>query len=47
MEKIIRIMTNNRRMEQQTNLLEEMQELTDFGALALACLVVLTTMAIV
>lgn len=46
MEKLIRLMTNNRTAEEQTNLVEEMTELTEFVGVALACMTILAAMTI-
>jgi hypothetical protein len=45
MEKLIRLMTNNRSLKEETNFVEEMTELTEFVGVALASLMVLTVMA--
>ncbi|MBQ9559748.1 MAG: hypothetical protein IJ762_09075 [Bacteroidaceae bacterium] len=47
MEKIIRLMTNNRTYDEQTNLVERMNEITEFAGVVMACMVVLAAMAIV
>ena len=47
MEKLIRLMTNNRSVEEQSNLVERMNELMEFAGVTLACMVVLAAMAIV
>lgn len=46
MEKLIRLMANNRTVEEQTTLVERMNELMEFAGVTLACTVVLAAMAI-
>ncbi|MBR4757413.1 MAG: hypothetical protein IK084_01255 [Bacteroidaceae bacterium] len=46
MEKLIRLMTNNRTYDEQTNIVEQMTELMEFAGVALACMVVIAAMAI-
>lgn len=47
MEKLIRLMINNRPVQEQTRLAEEMMEFTEFMGVALACLTVVVAMAVV
>lgn len=46
MEKLIRIMTGNRTMDERTNFVENMNELMELAGVTAACMVVLTAMAI-
>ncbi len=46
MEKLIRLMTNNKTVDEQTNIVEEMQEIVQFLGVAIASLVVLAAMAV-
>ena len=47
MEKLIRIMTNGRLVDEQPTFMEEMMEMTEFAGVALACMVVLVAMSII
>ncbi len=47
MEKLIRLVANNKTVEEQTELMERMTEVTEFIGVALACTVVVMAMAIV
>ena len=46
MEKLIRLMTNNRSVEERSDLAERVGELVEFAGVSLACMVVLAAMAI-
>jgi len=46
MEKLIRLMTNNKTVDEQTNIVEEMQEIVQFLGVAIASLVVLAAMTV-
>ncbi len=46
MEKLIRLMTNNRTYNEQSNLAEEMVEVMEFTAVAIASLMVLAATTI-
>ncbi len=46
MEKLIRLMTNNKTVDEQTNIVEEMQEIVQFLGVAMASLVVLAAMTV-
>ena len=46
MEKLIRLMTNNRTQNEQTNFVENMNELMEFAGVTITCMMVLTAMAI-
>lgn len=46
MEKLIRLMANGRTINEQSNLLEEMNEVLEFIGVTAACMVVLSAMAI-
>lgn len=47
MEKLIRIMTNGRTVDEQTTIVEKMMEMTEFVGVALACMVVLAAMSVI
>ena len=46
MEKLMRIMTNGRVMSEDTRLVEGLTEVTEFVAVAMACMVVVSAIAI-
>lgn len=46
METLIRIVANGRTYDEQTDLVEQMYEMTEFAGVALTCLVVLAVMAL-
>lgn len=46
MEKLIRLMANGKTASEQTHLVEEMTEITEFVGVALACLIVMVAVAI-
>ena len=46
MEKIIRLMTNGRTSGEQTNLVEQMSELAEYVGVTLACMTILSAMAV-
>lgn len=46
MEKLIRLMANGKTASEQTRLVEEMREITEFVGVALACLIVMAAVAI-
>ncbi len=46
MEKLIRLMANGRTMDEQSNLVEELNEVLEFLGVTAACTVVLCAMAI-
>lgn len=46
MEKLIRLMANGRTYNEQTNLVERVNEMTEFAGVVLACMTILAFMAI-
>ena len=46
MEKLIRLMTNNRTYNEQTNMVEHMSELMEFAGVAIASMMVLAATTI-
>jgi len=46
MEKLIRLMTNGRTYHEQTNLMENMSEFAEYVGVMLACMTILSFMAI-
>jgi len=46
MEKLIRLMTNNRTYDEQTNLAEQMAEVMEFAGVAIASIIVLAATTI-
>lgn len=46
MEKLIRLMANNRTYNEQTNMVEEMAEVMEFAGVALASIIVLAATTI-
>ncbi|MBQ8969631.1 MAG: hypothetical protein IJ064_07885 [Bacteroidaceae bacterium] len=46
MEKLIRIMTNNRTANEQTNLVENMNELMELAGVTAVCMMVLVAMTV-
>ena len=46
MEKLIRLMTNNCTMNEQTHFMENLSEILEFAGFFITCMVVLNAMAI-
>lgn len=46
MEKLIKLMTNKRTAEEQTNFMEEINEFLEFAGITLASIVILAAIAI-